>query len=324
MCTALSFNAKDHYFGRNLDLEFSYNEEIIITPRNFAFNFKHLSQSEEHFALIGVGVVSKGYPLYFDATNEKGLSMAGLNFPDNAVYNVCKEGHLNLTPYELIPFVLGKFESVDRAVSELEKLNLINLPFSPAYPLTPLHFMLCDREKSVVIEQTKDGTKVYENVTNVLTNNPPFPFHLNNLTNYMNLTAKTPDNNFSKHLDLKPYSRGMGAMGLPGDLSSQSRFVRAAFVLQNSVKEKNEISRVGQFFHILNSVEQQKGCVVLEDGQTEYTLYSSCCNTDKGIFYYTTYQNSQISCVRLYNENLDAEKLICYPMINEQQIYKHN
>lgn len=324
MCTALSFTAKDHYFGRNLDLEFSYNEEIVITPRNFPFDFKHLPSSKEHLAMIGVAAISKGYPLYFDATNEKGLSMAGLNFPDNAVYRAIMDDMNNVAPFELIPWILSQCETVKQAKILLEKLNLINLPFSPAYPLTPLHFMLCDRVESIVIEPMHDKIYVYENKTKVLTNNPPFPMQLQNLNNYMHLTCNPPANKFSKELDLKPYSRGMGGLGLPGDLSSASRFVKAVFVSQSALHEKTESSNVGQFFHILKSVEQTKGCVILEGGEAEFTAYSSCCNTDKGIFYYTTYQNSQISSVRLYNENLDTEKLISYPMISEQQIYKHN
>jgi len=324
MCTALSFISKDHYFGRNLDLEFSYNEEIVITPRNFPFHFLHLPGQAEHFAMIGVAAVSKGYPLYFDATNEKGLSMAGLNFPENAVYQVFRDGMSNVAPFELIPWILGQCESVAQAKPLLSRLNLLNIPFSPAYPLTPLHFILCDREQTLVIEPMQDGIHIYENKTGVLTNNPPFPMQMQNLSNFMNLSAKPPENRFSKELDLKSYSRGMGAMGLPGDLSSASRFVKAVFVSQNAIKEKTETQNVGQFFHILKSVEQQKGSVLLEDGEAEFTVYSTCCNTAKGIFYYTTYNNSQISTVRLYNENLDSEKLITYPMIHEQQIYKHN
>lgn len=324
MCTALSFKTKDHYFGRNLDIEFSYNEEIVIAPRNFVFNFKHLPPLAEHFAMIGVAAISLNYPLYFDATNEKGLSIAGLNFPGNAEYGIYKEGFLNLTPYELIPYVLGNFETVEKALPYLEKLNLINVPFSPAYPLTPLHFIISDKEKSIVIEPRQNEIKLYDNPVNVLANNPPFPFHIENLNNYMALSNGVPENNFSKSLALKPYSRGMGAMGLPGDLSSASRFIRAAFISQNVIKDKSEQVSVNQFFHVLKSVEQQKGSVVLENGETEYTIYTTCCNTDKGIFYYTTYENSQISCIRLYNENLDSEKLIAYPMIHEQQIYKHN
>jgi choloylglycine hydrolase len=116
----------------------------------------------------------------------------------------------------------------------------------------------------------------------------------------------------------------MGSLGLPGDLSSASRFVRAAFTTLNSVSEDTEEESVSQFFHILNSVYQQKGCVKMDKGIYEKTVYSSCCNTDKGIYYYKTYDNSQFSAVNLQHEDLDNKDLIIYNLINEQQFYFHN
>lgn len=144
------------------------------------------------------------------------------------------------------------------------------------------------------------------------------------LNNYMHLTPKSPKNSFSKELPLHIYSRGMGALGLPGDLSSQSRFVRAAFVKMNSVSGDSEAESVAQFFHILGSVDQQRGCCELEDGKYEITIYTSCCNTDKGIYYYNTYENHQITAVYLDRENLDDEQLARYPMIREEQIHNQN
>ena len=115
----------------------------------------------------------------------------------------------------------------------------------------------------------------------------------------------------------------MGAFGLPGDLSSASRFIRAAFVRNNSVSQNSESESIGQFFHILSSVEQQRGCSVM-NGKYEITLYSSCCNTDRGIYYYTTYENRQICAVHLYREDLSGDKLISYPLVENQQIRNIN
>lgn len=144
------------------------------------------------------------------------------------------------------------------------------------------------------------------------------------LNNYMNLSAKPPENRFAKDLCLKAYGRGMGAMGLPGDLSSQSRFVRVAFVKMNSVSGDGEKESVSQFFHILNAVDQQRGCCELENGGCEITIYTSCCNTDKGIYYYTSYDNHQITAVDMYKENLEGRELIRYPSIKEEQIHLQN
>ena len=323
MCTAVSFQSKDHYFGRNLDLDRSYIESVTVTPRNYPFHFRRETKMTHHFALIGMAAVVDGYPLYYDATNERGLSMAGLNFPGNAAYLTPLAGKTNLSPFEFIPWVLGKYSSVAQAWEELETIRLADIPFSDELGLSPLHWILCDKKQSVTIEPMPDGLHVYDNPVGVLTNNPPFDYHMHNLANYLNLTREEPKNRFSTKYDLKPYSRGMGAMGLPGDLSSSSRFIRAAFTKLNSVCKHDELSSVSQFFHILSSVAQQEGCVrVGED--FEKTVYSSCCNTDKCIYYYTTYENSQITGIDLFAEELDGNQIKTFPLVRKQQIRMEN
>lgn len=324
MCTAVAFKTKDHYFGRNLDLEYSYHETVTITPRNYHFQFRNTQDMETHLAIIGMAYVVDSYPLYYDATNEKGLSMAALNFPDNAVYQPIKEDKVNVTSYELIAWILSRFQSVDEVVKILDEVNITNQCFNDELPISPLHFMVSDKNRSIVLEPMTTGLMVYDNPVNVLTNNPPFLYHLTNLNNYMSLTNETPKNNFSDKLTLNQYSRGMGSLGLPGDLSSVSRFVRAAFTTLNSVSGEKEEESVSQFFHILNAVYQQRGCVKMEKDVYEKTVYSSCCNTDKGIYYYTTYDNAQITAVDMHKEDLDGKELILYELIKEQQINYQN
>ena len=323
MCTAATYKTKDHYFGRNLDYEFSYNETVTVTPRNYPFRFRHMGEMPTHYAMIGMAFVQQDYPLYYDAINEKGLSMAGLNFPGNADYKPEAPGKDNVTPFEFIPWILCQCATVQEAREKLSRLNLLDEDFSAQLPLSPLHWMISDREESIVVESVKDGLKVYDNPVGVMTNNPTFDYHLTNLINYMGAGCADPVNRFSDKLPLKPYSRGMGGLGLPGDLSSASRFVKAAFTRLKSRTGDSESESVSQFFHILASVAQQKGCCQVEHG-FEYTIYSSCCNTDKGIYYYTTYENSQISGVDMHKENLDGEKLVSYPLIQGQQIHMQN
>lgn len=324
MCTAVTLRTKDHYFGRNLDLEYAYKETITVTPRNYSFKFCKKETLEEHYALIGMAYVSKGYPLYYDATNEKGLSMAGLNFPGNADYKPEAEGMHNIAPFEFIPWILGQCATVAEAEEILKNVNLLNESFSRELPLSPLHWIISDRETSLVVEPVKGGLKVYDNPLGVLTNNPTFDMQLFNLNNYMSLTREEPENYFARELNLERYSRGMGALGMPGDWSSQSRFVKAAFTKMNSVCKESEEESISQFFHILTSVEHPRGCVVLGKDLYEITLYSSCCNTDKGIYYYRTYENSQISAVDMHRENLDGSQIISYPIVEGQQIKWQN
>ncbi len=323
MCTAISFLSGNHYFGRTLDLEYHYDETVTITPRNFPLRFRKEAKLDTHYAIIGMATVVDNYPLYYDATNEKGLSMAGLNFPGNAVYFSKNDGESNLAPFEFVPWLLGQCANLADVREKLKRLRLIDVPFSAQFPNTPLHWLIADCADAIVVEQTDEGLCVYDNPIGVLTNNPPFPYHLTNLANYQNLTREAPVNRFCRALELDTYSRGMGGIGLPGDLSSASRFVRAAFVKLNSVCGSDEMSGVSQFFHILGAVEQQRGCARVGK-DFEITVYTSCCNTEKGIYYYTTYENRQITAVDMHCENMDGEKLVCYPLKNKQNIFWQN
>ena len=324
MCTAINYKTKDHYFGRNLDLEYTYQETVTVTPRNYPFQFRTIGTIANHYALIGMAYVVDGYPLYYEATNEKGVNVAGLLFAGNAHYPDMAEGKDNVPPFEFVPWILCQCEDMKNVRKLLDRVNLVNLDFSKELPLTPMHWMISYKEESLVVESAKDGLHVYENPVGVLTNNPVFPVQLWNLNNYMGLTKESLQNRFSGKLLLAEYSKGMGAMGLPGDLSSASRFVRAAFVLHNSRSGEGEEESVGQFFHILTSVEQQRGCVQVENEMYELTAYSSCCNTDKGIYYYTTYGNRQISAVDMWQEDLDGKKVVAYSLVKNEQINYQN
>ncbi len=323
MCTAITFLTKDFYFGRNLDYEFSYNETVTITPRNYPFKFRFMGANSKHYAMIGMAFVQNNFPLYYDATNEKGLSIAGLNFPTNAFYPTKDKTKNNVAPFEFIPYILSSCKNVAEVKKLLINLNICNENFSTSLPHSPLHWLIADKKESIVVEPLAGGLKIYNNPVGVLTNNPTFDYHLTNLSNYINLTREEPTNRFAKNYNLTPYSRGMGAIGLPGDLSSASRFVKASFTKLNSVCGDNEIESVSQFFHILGSVEQQKGCCKVEKG-FEHTIYSSCCNTQKGIYYYTTYNNSQIVGVNMNKENLNDKNLKSYPLLKQENFYIQN
>ena len=324
MCTAITYKTKAHYFGRTLDYHRSFGEEVVIVPRNFVFSFRKMPKISRHYAIIGMAAVVDEYPLFYEATNEHGLSMAGLNFPGNAYYKSEIMDLDNIAPFELIPWVLSQCANVEEAIGLMRRMNLVRIHFSEGFCLTPLHWMMADRKRCVVIESVKEGLKIYENPVGVLTNNPTFDMHMFNLNNYMHLSNETPGNTFSQNLDLKVYSLGMGALGMPGDLSSMSRFVKAAFVRGHSVSGDSESESISQFFHILESVSQPCGCVDIGNKEYEKTIYTSCCNTDRGIYYYTTYENHQISAIHMHHENLESETLYCFPLIQGQQIFIQN
>lgn len=324
MCTAVTYQTKDFYMGRTLDYEFSYGEQITITPRNYRFSFRHAGDMDTHFAMIGMAHVEEGYPLYYDAVNEKGLGMAGLNFVGNAYYGKPQADRQNIAQFELIAWVLGQCADIRQARRLLAQIHIVDTPFSAQLPASGLHWIIADQSGAITVESMEDGLHIYDNPVGVLTNNPPFEKQMFMLQNYMHLSPKQPENLFSKSLPLQTYSRGMGALGLPGDLSSASRFVRAAFTKTNSISEPDENSSVGQFFHILGTVEQTRGCCEVDGGTYEITIYTSCWNAARGIYYYTTYTNRRITAVDMHRENLDKTQLICYPMRQEEQITWEN
>ena len=324
MCTAATYRTKDFYFGRTLDYEFSYGDEVTIVPRDYPFPLRCMGEMKHHYALIGMAHVADGYPLYYDAANEKGLCMAGLNFVGNAVYREPDPQKDNIAQYELIPWILGQCDSVAQARDLLARICVVNLPFSAQLPVAQLHWLIADRNEAITVEAVESGVMVYDNPVGVLTNNPPFPMQMFQLNNYMHVSPRDPQNTFSEKLSLYRYSRGMGGIGIPGDLSSQSRFVRVAFTKLNSRSGDAEEESVSQFFHIPGSVDQQRGCCDLGDGKYEITLYTSCCNADRGVYYYTTYDNHQITAVDMHQEQLDGASLVRYPLVRGEQIYRQN
>ena len=324
MCTAATYQTKGFYMGRTLDYEFSYGDEITVTPRNYEFQFRHMGSVSSHYAMIGMAHVAGDYPLYYDAMNEKGLGMAGLNFVGNADFQEVDDTRDNVAQFEFIPWILCQCATLEEAKKLLSRMNLVGTPFSPQLPTAQLHWLIADKTGSLTVECMADGLHIYDNPVGVLTNNPPFDKQLFHLNDFMHLSPKQPENTFSQDLNLQTYSRGMGALGLPGDLSSASRFVRVAFTKSNSRSGDSENESVSQFFHILGSVDQQRGCCEVADGKYEITLYTSCCSADTGIYYYTTYENHQISGVDMYRENLDGDTLARYPLINGEQIHMQN
>lgn len=324
MCTAATYKTRDFYFGRTLDHEYDYSEEVTITPRNFPLSFRAMGTLESHYAMIGMAYVAEEYPLYFDAVNEKGLAMAGLNFTGYADYKEPTANCENIAHFELIPWILAQCASVNEAKKQIGKINLTNIPFSAELPPAQLHWIVADRDEAITVESVKEGIRVYSNPVGILTNNPPFDQQMLHLNDFMHLSPKPPRNHFSDKLSMQVYSRGMGALGLPGDTSSRSRFVRAAFVKMNSVSGSDEAAGVSQFFHILGAVDQVRGCCEVGNGRYETTLYTSCCNADKGIYYYTTYDNHQITGVDMHREKLDDSVLTRYPLVRGEQILFQN
>ncbi len=318
MCTAITYTNQDFYFGRTLDYERAFGEEVVFTPRNFPLPFCQLPDLAHHHAILGMAHVEDGYPLYYDAMNDRGLCMAGLNFVGFAQYSGTAQDRV--APFAFIPWVLGQCETVAQVRCLLTHTALTETNFSEKLPAARLHWLIADQTEAITVESLEDGLHIHDNPAGVLTNNPPFPEQMRHLANFAHLSPLPPQNHFP--LDLESVSRGTGAMGLPGDLSSPSRFVRAAFTKLHSLCGEREA--VSQFFHILGAVEQVKGCCRLADGSVAHTIYTSCCNASKGIYFYTSYGNRRIRAVDLHREDPEGTTLVRYPLATDEDICFQN
>lgn len=347
MCTSIAMKTNDFYFGRNMDLEFELNGSVVITPRNFPLVFRKTNPLKHHYAMLGMAVLSEGFPLYAEAVNEKGLCIAGLNFPDNAWYSPEEDpDKVNISPFELVHWILGNCSCINDVRQLVKNTHLVSIPFNEHLPLSPLHWHIADQGSSVVLENTRNGLSLFDNPVGVLTNNPGFEFQITNLCQFLNLTTNCPENCFSEKAQVKPFGNGLGCIGLPGDFSPASRFVKAGFLTLNSICPADEQGSVAQFFHLLDSVAMPRGSVIVSSstyegaapkanqqagiGQNtqknmyEITTYSCCINASRGLYYYKTYSNNQLSAIDMNRENLNSCNLKIYPLIRCQQVAWQN
>lgn len=305
MCTVITFGGKDFYFGRNMDIEGSFGEEVVVTPRHFLLSFKRKAAPEVHYAMVGMAAVIDGTPLYADAMNEHGLCAAALNFVGNAHYSSRADGTNDLAPYELIPYLLATCADLSEVRAALKDLTLVSIPFRADVPLAALHWIVADRRGSLVIESTRAGVVVYENPAGVLANNPPFPYHLDHLRMFRHLSSGNPP-------DADPYSYGLGGVGLPGDYSSPSRFVRAWF-LRRGLLGMEQI-RPGDVYQALAALAPVRGCVLDEQGRPHYTTYSCCMDPGAGLYTYLLSGSVEVASVALTEAACRGERLLRFPL----------
>lgn len=320
MCTSIAYRDGGVFFGRNMDLDYHFDGRISVTPRNFPLIFRDFSALDEHYGFIGMTArINGGFPLYCEGMNEKGLYMAGLDFVGNAHYPSGTTA--GVAPFELIPLILGECASVDEARCVLSGVTLSDTPYSEEVSLTPLHWHIADREKSIVVEPLADGIKIYNNPADVLTNNPPFDFQMNNLCMYMNLTPTEPLGKLAKKPWLTTFGKGLGSFGLPGDFSPPSRFVRAVYMLSSSQTEEGT-SHISQVFRILDNIAMVRGSVLTASGKCNFTDYSCCFSPADMACYIKTYGNGRLSAAAMTEEMLRGDEIRHFEIPRQEDIFR--
>ena len=313
MCTGVRFSDDkgNMYFGRNLDWSCGYGQKVVITPRGYKYKSAFLGElTPHHGAIIGMAIVEENVPLYFDCANEAGLGIAGLNFPGYADYAAKPiENKTNIAAYEFPLWVVMHFSTVDEVEEALKDAVIVAKPINAKYPVSQLHFIIGDAKRSIVVEYTKDGMEIYHNDVDILTNQPGYAWHKENLRNYLNLDPKMPAEVDWRGAKFTAFGSGSLMRGIPGDYYSPSRFVRVAYLNTHYPVKSTEQDNVSRLFHTLGGVSMVDGAAQMADGECEITVYTGGYSSASKTYYYNTYEDPAIVSVAMKDYDLDGAEL---------------
>lgn len=330
MCTSLTLKTKDGHnlLGRTMDFSINLNEGINLIPRNYKWsNALNNEEKKTKYALVGMSNIIEGHPVFADGVNEKGLTCATLYFAGFAHYEKeCIPNKENLTPYDFVFWALSQFKDIEEVKSAIKNIEFVEHELDLLGGITPpLHWILSDKSsKSIVIERTNKGIEVFDNPVGVMTNSPNFEWHLTNLRQYTWMKAKQFEYSTLGDLESSPFSNGTGSFGLPGNFTAPARFVRATFLKNTILEPTTEIDGVTSIFHILANCAVPKGSVIKSNDLVSFTMYTSAMCSESSTYYYSTYENNQISSISLFNEDLDASSIKHFPIIKTQIINNQN
>ena len=319
MCTGIRFtdDKNNMYFGRNLDWSTGYGQKIVITPKGYQYKSAFLGEMNPKNAIIGMGIISQDQsgrdtPLYFDCANEAGLAIAGLNFPGYAEYEkTAIDGKTNVAAYEFPLWVVANFTTVDEVEEALKNVAIVAKPINEKFPVSMLHWLIGDKTRSIVVEYTDKGMEIFHNDPDVLTNQPGYAWHQENLRNYMNLLSFQPEKVvWGTKTTMRPFGSGSLMRGIPGDYYSPSRFVRVAYLNTHYPAKSTEEENVSRLFHTLAGVAMIDGAAAMGDGNFEKTVYTGGYSAATKTYYYNTYEDPAIKSAKLDSYDINGAALI--------------
>ncbi len=333
MCTGIRLIADNGaaVYARTLEFGQDIASNIIIIPRNYTFTGTAPSgkaeglQWQSHYAVVGANALNINHII--DGVNEKGLAGGLFYFVDFAHYQeIAQENYKkSLAPWELITWILTNFSTVDEVKKALTSIFVGSTTFGPWGFVPPVHAIVHDTTgKSLVIEYVNENLFVYDNPLGAFTNSPPFDWHMINLGNYLNLKPTNTQNIQLKNgVTVPSLGQGSGMLGLPGDFTPPSRFIRAVAFSQSIVVGNNENEALDAAFHLLNLFNIPLGVVRhLENNKElyDYTQWTSASDLRNKRYYFHTYENPQIYSVDLMKHNLQAKEPVIISMKNKQKI----
>jgi choloylglycine hydrolase len=268
-----------------------------------------------------LGADGEGLPYLFDGLNEKGLAVGTFYFPVTADYMPyhAADAAKTIAPWQVGSYLLENFATVDEVRQNISNVVVTNVDF-PGWGIVPVHYAVYDATgETIVIEYSEGKLHVFDDPLGVVTNSPAFDWHMTNLRNYVNFSLdNVPPINLGHGVTLQPIGQGTGMLGLPGDFTPPSRFVRAVAFSVAALPSKTGDDAVLELFHILNNFDIPKGATRQKEAnnkfETEFTLWTSATDLKALKFYFRTYANSQIRMVDLTKMKLDGKDVVTIPM----------
>lgn len=265
-----------------------------------------------------VGIYTEYEPFVVEGVNEAGLSAGLFFFPgygDYKAYNPATKDK-TLCDMQFVSWVLSQFSSIEQVMDEIRRIDLVTLNSK----IGAVHWRITQPDgRMVVLEVVAGVPHFYENKLGVITNAPGFQWHLTNLNNYVNLVpGSAADNNIKPGITLKPLGHGSGMLGLPGDFTSPSRFVRATFFQTTAPVLATGFDTVVQAFHIMNNFDIPIGSQHLRKdipkGLPSATQFTAVSDLKEMKFYYRTAWNSNIRCLDLMSIDFHKIKYQSHPL----------
>ena len=334
MCTGIRLIAADGtvVHARTLEFAVDLHSDVIMVPRGYARigstpDGKEGLKWKAKYASVGANGL--GMPLIFDGLNETGLAIGLFYFPTTAGYMPygAPDAGKTIAPWEMGSWMLDNFTTVEEVKANVSKIIVADVVFKDWGFVPPVHFVAHDASgKSIVIEYVGGKLNVHDNPLGVMSNSPTFDWHMTNLRNYVNFSLTNVPPVQLGPVNLAPFGQGSGMLGLPGDFTPPSRFVRAVAFSQSVLPSKTGTDAVLQAFHVLNNFDIPKGAAREHEKDdhgnilADYTIWTSANDLKAKRFYFRTYQNSQIRMADLTKMNLDAKGIATIPMKGEEVI----
>jgi choloylglycine hydrolase len=332
-CTGIVLTAADGTVVRARTLEFAIDlhSDVIMVPRGHAQmgttpDGKEGLRWKSKYAAVGANGL--GMPVLFDGVNEKGLSAGLFYFPTSAGYMPYAAGDAGKTiaPWELGSWMLENFASVEEVKANLGKIVVPEVVYGGWGFAPEVHFIASDATgKSIVIEFVGGKLNVYDDPLGVITNSPAFDWQMTNLRNYVNFSMTNVPPVTLGSVKLLSTGQGSGMLGLPGDFTPPSRFVRAVAFSQSVFPGKTGDDAVLEAFHVLNQFDIPKGAARDEKDEhgnvsADYTLWTAASDMKAKRFYFRTYDSSQIRMVELMKMNLDGKDIVTISMKGDEVV----